>query len=208
MVRSRHHARIAVLALGACLLARAAWAQLPDGPVVAANGRVTIGGEVSAVISRPDTDAFFNYTDYDLNALRSFRLRLLGEWRLPSRLSVLGEVRTENTRRAAAAALYLRWKPWPHRALDIQAGRIPPVVGAFGRRAYGRDNPLISTPLAYQYLTSLRPDAIPLTVDDLLRMRGRGWRPAYPLGAQTQRGGIPLVSASQWDTGVEAHAAL
>ena len=43
----------------------------------------------------------------------------------------------------------------------VQAGRIPPVVGAFARRAYGRDNLVIGLPLAYQYLTSLRPDALP-----------------------------------------------
>jgi len=35
------------------------------------------------------------------------------------------------------------------------------VIGAFARQAYGRDNLVIGTPLAYQYLTSLRPDALP-----------------------------------------------
>jgi hypothetical protein len=53
----------------------------------------------------------------------------------------------------------------------------------------------------------LRPDALPLTVGDLLRMRGRGWRPSYPLGAQSQKAGIPLLTASRWDTGVETHLA-
>ena len=52
---------------------------------------------------------------------------------------------------------------------DIQAGRIPPTFGAFGRHAYGTDNPVIGYPLAYQYLTSLRTDAVPETADDLLR---------------------------------------
>ena len=66
--------------------------------------------------------------------------------------------------------------------LDIQAGRIPPVFGAFARRTYGADNPLIGYPLAYQYLTSLRPDAVPATADDLLAMRARGWRASYPVG--------------------------
>jgi len=35
-------------------------------------------------------------------------------------------------------------------------------------------------------------------------MRGRGWQPSYPVGSQDVRGGIPLVSVSAWDTGVEA----
>jgi hypothetical protein len=208
MAMKTYGVRIAVLALGACLIARVAAAQLPDSPYVVGNGRVTFGGEIAAVAGKQDTDAFFNYTDYDHDAFRTVRLRLLGQWRLPARISLLGELRTENQDRADAAALYVRWRPWARRNFDIQAGRIPPVVGAFARHAYGRDNPLIGTPLAYQYLTSLRPDALPITVDDLLRMRARGWRPSYPSGAQSLRAGIPLISSSRWDTGVEAHLAL
>ena len=52
---------------------------------------------------------------------------------------------------------------------------MPPTFGAFARRTYATDNPLIGYPLAYQYLTSLRPDALPANADELLRMRGRGW---------------------------------
>ena len=201
-------ARVAVLAVCACLSAREAWAQLPDSPYVAGGGRLTLAGEAAAVAGKRDPDAFFNYTDYDHDAFRTVRLRLFGEWRLPVRLALLGEFRTENQDSAEAAALYLRWRPWAGRDFDVQAGRIPPVVGAFARHAYGRDNPLIGTPLAYQYLTSLRPDALPITVDDLLRMRGRGWRPAYPLGAQSLSAGIPLITASHWDTGLEARVGL
>jgi hypothetical protein len=86
----------------------------------------------------------------------------------------------------------------------VQAGRIPPVVGAFARRAYGRDNLVMGLPLAYQYLTSLRPDALPAAMSDVLRMRGRGWQPAFPIGAVQPAPGIPLISSTRWDTGVEA----
>jgi predicted porin len=79
------------------------------------------------------------------------------------------------------------------------------VFGSFGRRAYNASNPVIGYPLAYQYLTALRPDAIPATHDDLLRMRARGWLAAYPVGSQELEPGIPLVSAFRWDTGVQAH---
>ena len=41
------------------------------------------------------------------------------------------------------------------------------TFGAFARRTYANDNPLIGYPLAYQYLTSLRPDAVPATADAL-----------------------------------------
>jgi hypothetical protein len=136
-----------------------------------------------------------------------FRVSLSGMWRPSARLAFVTELRSENTERMIPYALYVRMRPWKDRAFDIQAGRIPTVFGAFARRSYGADNPLIGYPLAYQYLTSLRPDAIPSTADDLLFMRARGWRASFPVGILTAGPGVPLVSAYRWDTGVEAHAA-
>lgn len=185
--------------------AGAAYAQLPDRPYVAAGGRLTLAGEVSATAGPRDSEAYFNFTDYGHDSLRTVRARLLGEWRAAAHVSVLGELRVENKDSITAAALYLRWRPWTHRALDLQVGRIPPVIGAFARRAYGRDNLVIGVPLAYQYLTSLRPDALPSTADDLLRMRARGWRPSFPIGSHEIATGVPLVSAFEWATGAEAH---
>lgn len=165
--------------------------------------RVTFGGEISAILGPRDDDAFFNYTDYERNALRMVRIRLFGEWRLARPLSVVGELRTEAAENIEAAALYVRWRPWEAREIWVQAGRIPPVVGAFARRAYGRDNAVIGLPLAYQYLVSIRPDAFPATVDDIVRMRGRGWQPSYPIGDQALEPGVSLIAASRWDTGAE-----
>ena len=69
------------------------------------------------------------------------------------------------------------------------------------------DNLLIGYPLAYQYLTSLRPDALPANADELLRMRGRGWLSSFSVGTPTPDNGLPLVHAFRWDTGVQVHAA-
>lgn len=180
---------------------------VPEGPVRLFDGRLTVGGEVVATAGRRDTDTYFNYTDYEHNALRLLRLALSGAWRPYERLAFVGEVRSEDLEGARPFAAYVRVRPWPARAFDIQAGRIPPVFGAFGRRAYGTDNPLIGYPLAYQYLTSLRTDAIPAVADDLLKMRGRGWRSSFPIGSPEPGPGVPLVSAFRWDTGVQARAA-
>ncbi|MCC7043449.1 MAG: hypothetical protein IT183_06285 [Acidobacteria bacterium] len=179
-------------------------AQTSDG--VAHHGafqRVTFGGEVSAVLAPPDDDAWFNYTDYEEDALRMARVRLFGEWHAADRLSVVGELRVENKLDVSASALYVRWQPSAAAPFHIQAGRIPPLVGAFARRAYGRDNAVIGLPLAYQYLTSLRAEALPLSIDDVLRMRARGWLATYPVGEYESGPGVALLSASNWDTGVE-----
>jgi hypothetical protein len=115
----------------------------------------------------------------------------------------VAEIRSEDLRQVSAHAAYVRFRPWAGRGFDIQAGRIPPTFGAFGRRAYNADNPLIGYPLAYQYLTSLRPDAVPATADDVLRMRGRGWQPSFPVGSTALGPGLPLASGFRWDTGVQ-----
>ena len=179
---------------------------LPAGPAELAGGQVTIAGDVTAAFGAPDDIAFFNYTDYDHNALRQVQASVSAAWRPSSRVAVLGQLRMENTDHPVPFALYVRVRPWKDRAFDIQAGRIPTVFGAFARRSYATsDNPLIGYPLAYQYLTNLRADAIPATADDLLLMRGRGWLASYPVGSTTPDAGVPLISAYRWDTGVEAH---
>jgi len=187
-----------------CLLAQ----MLPAGPVELAHGTVTVGGDVTATFGAKDDIAFFNFTDYEHNALRMFRVSFTGMWRPSEQFAFVTELRSEDLDAVIPYALYARVRPWKNHAFDLQVGRIPPVFGAFGRRSYGTDNPLIGYPLAYQYLTSIRPDAVPATADDLLFMRARGWRATYPIGALEPGPGVPLVSAYRWDTGVEAHGTV
>jgi hypothetical protein len=156
--------------------------------------------------SRSAAPGFFNFTDYQRSVLRLVQMDVLASARAGDHLTVLGQLRSLNVNSLDVFALYLRVRPWKERAFDIQAGRIPPTFGAFSRRAYGRDNPLIGYPLSYQYLTSLRPDAIPANADELLRMRGRGWLSSFSVGDSYPSNGVPLISASRWDTGVQVHA--
>jgi hypothetical protein len=192
------------LALGASQPARGQ--TLPSGPIALADGRVTIGGDVSASFGQNDT-GFFNYTDYEHSALRMLTIDLTASVKGGEHFTVLGELRSENVEAPQVYALYLRIRPWADRGFDVQAGIIPPTFGAFARRTYAEDNPLIGYPLAYQYLTSVRPDAVPVNADELLRNRGRGWQASYSIGNQTPDRGLPIASAFRWDTGVQVHAA-
>jgi hypothetical protein len=199
--------RAALLATVALAGAVSAHAQgLPSEPVALAGGRLIIGGDVSASIG-PDDTGFFNYTDYEHSALKLFRADLSASFTLNRHFAVLAEIRDENIDTLRAYALYMRIRPWADHAVDIQAGRVPPTFGAFGRRLYASDNPLIGYPLAYQYLTSLRADALPWNADELLRMRARGWLSSYSIGDPTPAAGVPLVTAFRWDTGIQLHAA-
>jgi hypothetical protein len=181
---------------------------LPSEPIVLANGHVTVSGDLSAGYGSDDTAGFFNYTDYEHSALRLFRVDLIAAVKAGPHFTLLGEIRTENLEEVRPYALYLRIRPWTTRDFDIQVGRVPPTFGAFARRTYANDNPLIGYPLAYQYLTSLRPDALPASADELLRKRSLGWLVRYSLGNGSAEPGVPLVSAFRWDTGVQAHTTI
>jgi hypothetical protein len=177
---------------------------LPERPIALADGHVTIGGDVSASYGSRDP-GFYDYTDYEHSALRLMRLDLSASVKAGDHFSVLGDLLTENFNTTRPYALYLRIRPWMTREIDVQVGRIPPTFGAFARRTYVSDNILIGYPLAYQYLTTLRADALPATIDELLQKRGSGWLVRYTEGNLPADHGVPLVSAFRWDTGVQVH---
>lgn len=177
---------------------------LPSEPISLGGGRLVLGGELTATIA-PEDPGFFNYTDYEYNALRNLQLGVTAELRAHERLQLLTEIRMDRGDTFRPYGVYARVRPWVARRFDIQIGRVPPTFGAFGRAGYGSGNLLIGFPLAYQYLTSLRTDAVPANTTDLLRMRGRGWLASYPIGDQTEAPGLPLINLSRWDTGVQLH---
>jgi len=174
-------------------------AEPPAGP-----RRLAVGVELSGAMG-PEDHGFFNYTSYEESTQRLARVSLTAEWRVSDAVELLGEVRDENLSHPQVYALFARVRPWAGRDFDFQVGLVPPVFGTFARRRYATDNPLIGYPLAYQYLTSLRSDAVPGANGDLIVNRGAGWRVRYPLGwgTRTPAPGVPLVNALRWDTGVQ-----
>src|SRR5262249_43677500 len=140
--------------------------------------------------------------------LRLIRVDLSAQVKAGPHFSLLGEIRTENGEKPLPYAFFLRIRPWISRDFDVQVGRVPPTFGAFTRRTYPTDNPLIGYPLAYQYLTTVRPDSVPASADELLRKRSLGWELAYSIGNTTREAGVPLVSAFRYDTGIQAHGTV
>lgn len=166
--------------------------------------RVSMGGELVATYG-PEDPGFFNYATYAYEPLRNVRLMFDASVRPFRGVEMLAQVRTDGLSQARMSALYLRVHPWAARRVDLQVGRVPTAFGVFGRNGYGGDMPLIGRPLAYSYLLSLRRDAVPATVPDLLRMRGRGWLTNFPLGNLAADRGLPIVNADIWDAGVQVH---
>jgi hypothetical protein len=196
--------RRAILASLRCLLALLAGGAVAQAqPVSLFGGRVLLAGEAGGTIAVPDDEGYFNYSDYATSSLRLFRVDLALEVRLARFVSLLADVRSDNLGTPRFYALYLRLSPWPGRPVDVQAGLVPPVFGAYPRRRYASESPLPSVPLAYQYLTDLRYDAVPATAEQLVQQRGRGWLVSYPVGSTQSEPGLPLVNGERWDAGVE-----
>jgi hypothetical protein len=186
-----------------CAATASASAQsLPAEPVSFGDGRVVLSGDAAASIA-PEDLGFFNFSDYEHSTLREFRAGISAMVRATDRIAFLADIRSENLAAPEPYALYARIRPFPRRHFDVQIGRIPPTFGSFPRQSYGRDNPLIGYPLAYQYLTSIRADALPANIDELLRMRGRGWLANYSIGNLEPARGVPIATSLTWDTGVQ-----
>ncbi len=162
------------------------------------------GGEVVANIA-PVDPGYFNHTDYGDDSLRLFRLNLALEVVPSEKFSLLAEIRSDNLSAPRPYALYGRIRPWRERAFAVQVGRVPPVFGAFLRRRYELDNPLIGYPVPYQYPTVLRPDAAPANLDQLLFYRGYGARVRYSLGDRSVASGLAQLNPLRWDTGVSVN---
>ena len=179
-------------------------------PITGLDGRFTLRGDATVTIGTDDT-GYFNYTDYDHTTLHLVRFDATAALRAGDHVTFLTELRAEGDSLhgewlGAVYAAFVRYRPWTARPIDVSAGRVPTAFGAYTARSYATDNLLIGTPLAYQYLTAIRSDAIPANADQLAAMRGRGWLVEYPIGSQTLATGLPLVSLSGYDTGLLVQA--
>lgn len=169
-----------------------------------ASERLFYGFEVVFNAS-PHDFGYFNQATYVANSLRLFRLDAQLEYLATRGLSLHADVRSDNLDAPDANGLYLRYRPFSSRAVAIQAGRVPPILGGFARRRYNSDNPLIGYPLAYQYPTLIRSEASVGSIEELVGFRGRGGRLRYPIGEEEVEAGLPMIDALRWDTGVQLH---
>src|SRR5687767_7403801 len=92
--------------------ARAQAQVLPENPLRSPDGRLVVSAEFIATVGRRDDTAFFNYTDYEHNALRMLRLGTSGVWRPLEWLALAGEVRSEDLQHPSVYAAYARVRPW------------------------------------------------------------------------------------------------
>lgn len=130
-----------------------------------------------------------------------YRLRLYVAGDMSPGLHANAQVTFSEVGGAAAEGAWLVWTPKSGRDLHVQAGKTPWPIGTYGPRTYSDENPLVGTPLMYQYHTTLRMDAIPPNADALLAAAGTGqYGPDYGAGRGFR--GMPIAYDHCWDFGV------
>jgi hypothetical protein len=214
-MRARRAGQRRVRRLGCLLLlvasGTAAAQDMAPATTANAGSRWVFGGGASMSVAPEDT-GYFNYSTGAYSVLRLVRLDGSASFRAGSRVTFVGDVRLqggigEGGWQVRPYALFASIRPWSRAPVDVQIGLVPPVFGAFSRRTYGTDNPLIGLPLGYQYVTTLRADALPASADELLSKRGSGWLVGYSVGNPEAEYGVPLADGLRYPAGVEVHVA-
>ena len=132
-----------------------------------------------------------------------YGLRLFLDGNVNDRLDVFGQVVLRDGANPYVDGAYVSFTPFSGHDTHLLAGKIPWPVGTYGPRTYSNKNPLIATPLMYQYHTTLLWWAIPPSADVLIANSGNGQYNidyfGFPMGM-----GMPVVDDSWWDVGVTA----
>lgn len=133
---------------------------------------------------------------YDTNTLArgdthfdAYSVRVFGDAQVNPRLQVFTQVVLRDQSGIYVDGAYLLFTPSPARDMHVLAGKIPWAIGTYAPRTYSNHNPLIGSPLMYQYHSTLTWYDVMPDADALLAVAG-------------QSGGMPIVDDSFWDVGV------
>lgn len=162
--------------------------------------RIHLRGLLDLVVHNDNHAADLVRFSEDASPLESQRLRLFADGNVSGNVDVFTQVIFAQNEIVLDGA-YALITPWRERDLHVMAGKIPWPIGTWAPRTYSNKNPLIVSPLMYQYHTSLRWDATPPNVDALLAAAGTGWEGA-DYGSGPGMPGMPIVDDYGWDFGV------
>jgi hypothetical protein len=179
-----------------------AWATGAPGETVRVRGNLvlTARGEADALARNE-----LNKGDGPHDVLR---LRLFVEGAPSERVQVYTQLLLDEFLRTGLVNLYgayVLYEVVGDGRLYVEAGKIPSPFGVYAERDYPEKSALIGVPFAYFHHTTILPDRLPLSADDLLAIRGLGQTdtPTYPSQSEVpgQRHGLPPVYAACWDVG-------
>ena len=132
-----------------------------------------------------------------------YGLRLFLDADVNEKVDIFGQVVLRDGATPYVDGAYVLFTPFAGYDAHLMAGKIPWPIGTYGPRTYSNKNPLIATPLMYQYHTTLLWWEMPPNADALIATAGTGQYDidyfGFPMGM-----GMPVVDDSYWDVGIIA----
>jgi hypothetical protein len=132
-----------------------------------------------------------------------YGLRLFIDAGVNERVDVFGQVVLRDGATPYVDGAYVVFTPFAGVDAHLTAGKIPWPIGTYGPRTYSNKNPLIATPLMYQYHTTLLWYSLPPSADALIATSGSGQYGVDYFGVPMGMG-MPVVDDSYWDVGITA----
>jgi hypothetical protein len=171
-------------------------------PVVAFAGDLQVHGLLDLVLSSGDDARYTNVLTQGDSNFDPYRLHVFVNAKVASQLDVyLESIVHEGYSTLRADGAYAMWTPWANRDAHVEAGKVPWPIGTWASRSYSDKNPLVGTPLMYQYHTSLSWGAMAPGADALVANAGLG---QVGLTYANNTFGMPVVDDRWWDVGAVA----
>lgn len=167
---------------------------LTVGGIVPSEAQVIVNEQLDIVIRNPSAKDFSNKTFSGLSNFDLLRFRLFFDAPVADDKAVLIQILFDNYQVWTYGA-YLRLSNILGRNLNLNIGLIPNPYGSFGPRTYADQNPLIGTPLVYNYHSALSLKRSLTSVDSLRSIRGKGYA----------NGGLPILYDFCWNSGIEIY---
>lgn len=166
---------------------------LSFGCVHDARAQVKVGGEVATTFRNIEISDASNRTFAYYSNFNTLRARVFVDAQASDNVSVFTQILVDTWDFQLVGA-YARLERVAGGYLNLQVGLIPAPVGAWAERTYQMENPLIGTPLPYNYHSAYvpgRPDSL-RTVDDL-----------WAVGDDRSNHGLPVIYDACWNSGAE-----
>ena len=163
--------------------------------------RASVSGLLDFALAPADTAVLLNRWNAGVTSFDPYRLRLFFDGQASDAVALHAQIFANDETDIFVYGAYATISPWSERDLHFEAGKIPWPIGTFGPRTYSNENPLMGSPLIYQYHTTVRSDQLATSVDELLSMSGQGQFGVRYTGGSNTRRGLPIVYDSCWDAG-------
>ena len=178
----------------ATLLVLAAWG-------AARAAEVQVHGLLDVVAAERGEAYEYNVLTRGDAAFDAYGLRLFANAQVSPKLQIFTQFVFRDAVNPYVDGAYVLFTPIQARDAHVLAGKIPWPLGTWAPRTYSNRNPLIGTPLMYQYHTTLVWYDVPPNADALLATAGGGQAGVNYFGYPEGRG-MALVDDSYWDVGV------